>query len=66
MNEQLTPLTIHESAEFVRVAFNNDPDDWITEYRKDGNFPARRWAERMVMLHAQRGAEQHQMVAPNG
>ena len=66
MNKQLMPLTIHESAEFVRVAFNNDPDDWIAEYRKAGGFPARAWAERIVMLHAQRESEQDREGKHNG
>lgn len=54
-------LTIHESAEFVRIIFNNNPEDWIAEYRKEGGFPARRWAERAVAMY-----DKHQSEQTNG
>lgn len=61
MHEQPLILTLHESAEFIRVICNHDPSDWIAEYRKVNNFPARQWAERMVAHYTQRQTEQ-----PNG
>ena len=50
-------LTIHESAEAVRVVFNNDPDDWLVEDRKENDFPARQWAERIINLYQQQNVE---------
>lgn len=50
----LPELTIHKLADSIRVIFNNDPDDWIAEYRKTDSFPARQWAERIIDLYEQR------------
>ena len=61
---QLTILTICESAEWVRVVFNEDVDDWIAEYRKTDNFPARQWAERIVTLYEQRQHDASSTLSP--
>ena len=47
-------LTIIELEEEVLVVWDDDPADWVARYRKDRDFPARFWAQRMVSLYTDR------------
>ena len=42
-----------ERAAFV-VVREEDPDDWLVRFDKDGGFPAREWAENMVRVFNRR------------
>ena len=44
-------LTLIETKEAYLVVFDNNPDDWVARFSKSQGFPAREWAERMVMLY---------------
>jgi len=45
-------LIVVETREAFLVAYASDPDDWIASFKKSATFPARVWAERMVMLYS--------------
>jgi hypothetical protein len=44
-------LAVIESETAVYVVIADDPDDWIACFTKLPDFPALKWAERMVFLH---------------
>ena len=44
-------LVLIETDTSFRVAWTDDLDDWVAEFIKQPNFPARQWAERMVDLY---------------
>jgi hypothetical protein len=44
-------LILLETDTSFRVAWAQDEDDWVVEFLKKPNFPARQWAERMVDLY---------------
>ena len=54
MSQQVdSPLIIIETEQEVIVAWDDDPEDWIARFRKDGEFPAYYWASRMQSLYTE-------------
>jgi len=47
-------FTVIEKETAYLVAPAADPEDWVASFQKSPDFPARRWAERMVALYNQR------------
>ena len=57
------PLIVLETDEAFIVVREADPDDWIARFDKGTLFPAREWAERMVMQYnARRSDEPHKPI----
>ncbi len=51
-------LTIVEEAAAFFVVRAEDPDDWLVRFEKDPGFPAREWAENMVLVYNRRLSRQ--------
>ena len=49
-------LILIESDDEVIVAWADDPKDWVARFKKDGEFPAPHWAERMQSLYAEQNS----------
>jgi hypothetical protein len=47
-------LSIREERAAFLVVREEDPDDWLVRFDKDGGFPAREWAENMVRVFNRR------------
>jgi hypothetical protein len=47
-------LSIREEETAVLVVREEDPDDWLARFEKDGDFPAREWAENMANVYNRR------------
>lgn len=47
-------LAIREERAAFLVVREEDPDDWLVRFDKDGGFPAREWAENMVRVYNRR------------
>jgi hypothetical protein len=47
-------LTLREEKTAFLVVREEDPDDWLARFEKDGNFPAREWAENMANVYNRR------------
>ena len=47
-------LAIREERAAFLVVREEDPDDWLVRFDKDGVFPAREWAENMVRVFNRR------------
>ena len=47
-------LTVREEETAFLVVREADPDDWLARFEKDGNFPAREWAENMANVYNRR------------
>lgn len=47
-------LAIREERAAFLVVREEDPDDWLVRFDKDGGFPAREWAENMVRVFNRR------------
>ena len=45
------PLAVDEDAEHCLVTDADDEEDWIVRFDKDGEFPAREWADNMVDVY---------------
>ncbi len=43
-------LAFREEETAFLVVREADPDDWLARFDKDGGFPAREWAENMVLV----------------
>ena len=43
-------LAVREEEGAFLVVRADDPEDWLARFEKDGEFPARAWAENMVLL----------------
>jgi squalene cyclase len=59
-----------EEASRVLVAWEKDPDDWLCEFAKTPEFPARRWADDMARIYNARvalsSASTHRRPAASG
>jgi hypothetical protein len=51
-------LAIREERTAFLVVREEDPDDWLVRFDKDGGFPAREWAENMVRVYNRRLSRQ--------
>ena len=47
-------LAIREERAAFLVVREEDPDDWLVRFDKDGSFPAHEWAENMVRVFNRR------------
>lgn len=47
-------LSVHEKETAFLVVREEDPDDWLARFEKDGDFPAREWAENMANVYNRR------------
>jgi hypothetical protein len=47
-------LVVREERAAFFVAREEDPDDWLVRFDKDGGFPAREWADNMVRVFNRR------------
>lgn len=47
-------LAVREERAAFLVVREEDPDDWLARFDKDGDFPARQWAENMVRVFNRR------------
>lgn len=47
-------LVVVEDDEEVRVVWADDPEDWLVRFDKNGDFPAREWAENMIRVYHRR------------
>ncbi len=47
-------LAFREEETAFLVVREADPDDWLVRFDKDGDFPAREWAENMVRVFNRR------------
>lgn len=47
-------LAVREGESEYFVVWAGDPDDWIACFEKDAGFPAREWAENMVLVYNRR------------
>ena len=47
-------LSVREEESAFLVVREEDPDDWLARFEKDGHFPAREWAENMVNVYNRR------------
>jgi len=47
-------LAVREERAAFLVVREEDPDDWLARFDKDGGFPAREWAENMVRVFNRR------------
>ena len=52
----MSRLVVIEEASRVLVAWEEDPDDWLCEFAKTPEFPARRWADDMARVYNDRSA----------
>ena len=49
----------------VLVAWEEDPDDWLCEFAKTPEFPARRWADDMARVYNARARAQLRIHPPS-
>jgi hypothetical protein len=47
-------LAVREEEEAFLVVRAGDPEDWLARFDKDGDFPAREWAENMANVYNRR------------
>ena len=47
-------LAVREEETAFLVVREEDPDDWLARFEKDGDFPAREWAENMANAYNRR------------
>jgi len=47
-------LAVREEEGAFLVVRAGDPEDWLARFDKDGNFPAREWAENMANVYNRR------------
>ena len=47
-------LSVREEETAFLVVWEEDPDDWLARFEKDGDFPAREWAENMTNIYNRR------------
>ena len=47
-------LAVREEETAFLVVREEDPDDWLARFEKDGDFPAREWAENMARVFNRR------------
>jgi hypothetical protein len=47
-------LSICEEEAAFLVVWEENPDDWLACFEKDGDFPAREWAENMADVYNRR------------
>ena len=47
-------LAVREEVAAFLVVREEDPDDWLARFEKDGDFPAREWAENMAHVYNRR------------
>ena len=47
-------LAVREEEGVFLVVRVDDPEDWLARFEKDGDFPAREWAENMVRVYNRR------------
>jgi hypothetical protein len=47
-------LSVREEETAFLVVWEDDPDDWLARFEKDGEFPAREWAENMADVYNRR------------
>ena len=47
-------LSVREEESAFLVVREEDPDDWLARFEKDGHFPAREWAENMANVYNRR------------
>lgn len=47
-------LAVLEEQEAFLVVRVDDPEDWLARFEKDGDFPAREWAENMARVYNRR------------
>jgi hypothetical protein len=47
-------LAVREEDEAFLVVREEDPDDWLARFDKEGGFPAREWAENMASIYNRR------------
>jgi len=50
-------LAVREEEAAFLVVREEDPDDWLARFEKDGYFPAREWAENMAHVYNRRLAD---------
>ena len=50
-------LAVREEEAAYLVVREEDPDDWLARFEKDGGFPAREWAENMASVYNRRLAD---------
>jgi hypothetical protein len=51
---QAPPLAVVEDGDACYVVCRDDQLDWLVRFEKDGCFPARRWADAMVVTYNSR------------
>jgi hypothetical protein len=47
-------LSVREEETAFLVVWEESPDDWLARFEKDGDFPAREWAENMANVYNRR------------
>ncbi len=47
-------LSVREEETAFLVVWEESPDDWLARFEKDGDFPAREWAENMADVYNRR------------
>jgi TRAP-type C4-dicarboxylate transport system substrate-binding protein len=47
-------LSVREEETAFLVVREEDPNDWLARFEKDGDFPAREWAENMANVYNRR------------
>ena len=47
-------LTVVDEPDRVLVVSEDDPEDWLCAFAKDGDFPAARWARNMARTYNER------------
>jgi hypothetical protein len=52
------PLALVEDESAIYVVQEDDPNDWLVRFEKDGSFPAASWAYHMVAVYNDRLSEQ--------
>lgn len=55
-------LAVREEEGAFLVVRAGDPEDWLVRFEKDGEFPAREWAENMVRVYNRRLS--HRLAGP--
>lgn len=60
-------LAVREEEAAFLVVRAADPEDWLARFERDGDFPAREWAENMVSVYNRRLARRSAgLPAPPG
>jgi hypothetical protein len=52
-------LAVREGEGAFLVVRAGDPEDWLARFDKDGDFPAREWAENMANVYNRRLARRY-------